>query len=132
MALAPLPEGVEEFKELTDAPTLSPGTTEIWFSKKDFFFRAISCFKGLKETFGDEMPTVRTLEKTHVFLGKVNLPLDKVFMRMQGEMWSPLGEARGLIKGAGLGHTSMTMGDVVIVDGVAYMVALEGFERLDA
>ena len=36
---------------------------------------------------------------------------DVVFMQMQGEIWSPNGEARPLIKKLGLGHTSMSVGD---------------------
>jgi len=37
----------------------------------------------------------------------------QVFMYMQGEEWSPMGEANELIRGAGLHHTSMSVGDVV-------------------
>jgi len=36
-----------------------------------------------------------------------------VFRLMQGEVWSPMGEARELIQGLGLKHTSMSVGDVV-------------------
>lgn len=36
---------------------------------------------------------------------------DDVYTQMQGEFWSPNGEARPLIKKLGLGHTSMSIGD---------------------
>ena len=39
--------------------------------------------------------------------------LEKVFHDMQGEIWSPNGEARNFIISSGLSHTSMMVGDVV-------------------
>lgn len=39
--------------------------------------------------------------------------LEDVFCKMQGECWSPRGEARGLISSLGLRHTSMSVGDIV-------------------
>lgn len=36
-----------------------------------------------------------------------------VFSLMQGECWSPRGEAQTLIQGLGLSHTSMSVGDLV-------------------
>lgn len=40
--------------------------------------------------------------------------IDHVFHNMQGEVWSPNGEARELIRSLGLWHTSMSVGDVVL------------------
>lgn len=39
--------------------------------------------------------------------------INSVFVAMQGENWSPNGEARFLIKSLGLCHTSMSVGDAV-------------------
>lgn len=39
--------------------------------------------------------------------------LDEVYRQMQGEVWSPKGEARELIRSLGLSHTSLSVGDVV-------------------
>lgn len=39
--------------------------------------------------------------------------LDEVYTEMQGENWSPNGEATGLIKALGLSHTSMSIGDII-------------------
>jgi len=39
--------------------------------------------------------------------------LDDVFAMMQGESWSPTGEARSHIERLGLTHTSMSAGDIV-------------------
>jgi hypothetical protein len=43
---------------------------------------------------------------------------------------SPNGEARDLIESKGLAHTSMSVGDVIVVDGEAHMVANFGFDKL--
>ena len=51
---------------------------------------------------------VRELEATH---------LDEAYRQMQGEVWSPNGEARELIAALGLRHTSMTVGDIACDDG---------------
>ena len=51
---------------------------------------------------------------------------------MQAEVWSPNGEARALVQSKGLGHTSMSVGDVAVVDGKAFVVASFGFEPLEA
>lgn len=40
--------------------------------------------------------------------------LDDLFYKMQGENWSPNGEARDLIKSRGLTHTSMSVGDIAV------------------
>lgn len=54
------------------------------------------------------------LGDTHVWLMDLEAenPED-VFQKMQGEVWSPNGEAKGLISTRGLCHTSMSVGDVV-------------------
>ena len=39
--------------------------------------------------------------------------LDDAWWQMQGENWSPHGEARPLLESLGLGHTSMSIGDVI-------------------
>ena len=49
---------------------------------------------------------------------------------MQGEKWSPKGEARELIKSKGLRHTSMSVGDVMVVNGKPLLVDSVGFVDL--
>ena len=48
---------------------------------------------------------------------------------MQGEIWSPNGEAYSLIKKTGT-HTSMSVGDVIELDGEAFLVDTFGFRDL--
>jgi hypothetical protein len=50
---------------------------------------------------------------------------------MQGEFWSPMGEARNLIQTLGLHHTSMSCGDVVQFGSDFYMVDFMGYKKLE-
>lgn len=52
---------------------------------------------------------------------------EDVYQNMQGDFWSPTGEARPVIRELGLKHTSMSVGDVLVCDGKARMVAPTGF-----
>jgi hypothetical protein len=59
--------------------------------------------------------------------------LEDVFVAMQGEVWSPNGEARPLIKSLGLHHTSMSVGDFIETpSGEFYRVEGCGFEVYDS
>lgn len=55
---------------------------------------------------------------------------DDVFYKMQGEVWSPLGEARPLIRALGLRHTSMSVGDVVCLNGLFQECTIEGWRTI--
>ena len=59
--------------------------------------------------------TVADLEKTHALVkkGLRASSKDAVFAKMQGENWSPEGQAIPLIKSLGLQHTSMSVNDVL-------------------
>ena len=63
--------------------------------------------------YGSPLLTIETLAKSHVFVRTVEaLDLDGALWNSQGEVWSPNGEAKPLIQSLGLGHTSMSVGDV--------------------
>lgn len=111
----------DAYSSLNDAskviPSLASGGTEIWYNKNPRF-----------ETDG---VTKSSYKSSHNMLGKVKeTDLDKIYQYMQGEFWSPRGEARDLISKLGLRHTSMSVGDVIVVGGVAHIVTNNGFEEL--
>lgn len=58
---------------------------------------------------------------------------EDVFWQMQGENWSPNGEARPLIKSLGLKHTSMSVGDVVveILTNKMFLCMPSGFKEIN-
>ena len=58
--------------------------------------------------------------------------LEDVFMMMQGEVWSPNGEARDLSRYKGLTHTSMSVNDYIQTpDGKFNRVEGCGFKEFD-
>jgi hypothetical protein len=95
---------------------------QIWYMKPSWFING-NAFK--------EKPNPQDLGYTHIYLKDFemeNSNLEIIYAAMQGEVWSPNGEARDLIRSKGLQHTSMSIGDVIVNDlGTAYMVASEGF-----
>ena len=96
------------------------------------------------EAYPPIIPTIAKLAETHTFLRTVEIAgidivdenpeegLDLVWTQMQGENWSPNGEARPLIEEKGLCHTSMSTGDVIEHDGKFWAVAPFGFKELAA
>ena len=57
---------------------------------------------------------ISDLAETHVLVKEIEAAdVNEVFYQMQGEVWSPNGEARELIRSLGLDHTSMSVGDVI-------------------
>jgi hypothetical protein len=98
----------------------------IWYMAPAWFRQGIS----------GERPNPADLGGTHVHLMDIEAAtdtekLDEVFASMQGERWSPNGEARATLQAKGLEHTSMSVGDVIVVDDErAYVVARFGFDRL--
>ncbi|MCG3207264.1 MAG: hypothetical protein FOGNACKC_00864 [Anaerolineae bacterium] len=76
---------------------------EVYYRKKD-------------DKWGEVDPDlcVEDLPDTHAYITTVaKSELGLVFVWMQGENWSPNGEARPIIERAGVAHTSMMTGDVV-------------------
>ena len=116
-----LSEGLEDF--------VTPGGTQIWYWKDEYARDALMGSKWLKDK--GILPDPNDLEKTHTLLGSIeSKDLDDIYSQMQGERWSPRGEARGLIQELGLTHTSMSVGDIAVVDGNAYLVDSLGFYDL--
>ena len=79
----------------------------------------------------DWKPTLADLKKTHVFLGTTReTDFERIYAMMQGESWSPKGEANSFIEGKDLQHTSMSAGDVIKIGDKAWIVAWCGFEEI--
>jgi hypothetical protein len=107
------------YNDLSDA--YEPGPTEVWYWKDDMG-RDMMMGKNFLIKY-NKMPDPANLAATHVKLGSVKeTNPEKVFRMMQGEIWSPEGQARNFIQASGTGHTSMSVGDIVVVNGKAQMV----------
>ena len=78
-------------------------------------------------------PRIGTLSQNHKLVKTVVAnDLEEMFYAMQGEVWSPHGEARELIRSLGLKHTSMSVGDVIydVSARKYYVVDFMGFSEL--
>lgn len=109
-------------------------TFAVWYMRPEFLRDGLMGLAWLRER--GRIPDPALLSLTHVHLTDVVLPggpaqLEAVFHDMQGEVWSPNGEAREMIRAAGLHHTSMSVGDIAVVDGRAWIVDSFGFADLD-
>lgn len=105
------------------------GNTHIWYMRPDFFRDASMGYEWLEEK--GLLPNPDNLDATHILLGSIRESnMNKVMRMMQGESWSPEGQARTLIRTKGLQHTSMSVGDVIVLHGNAYMVDRFGFKLL--
>jgi hypothetical protein len=81
------------------------------------------------------------LKRDYALIGAVSAPedgkvtvshLEAIFVAMQGENWSPEGEARELIRKSGASHTSMSVGDLIYnpMTREFYVVGGCGFGRM--
>lgn len=88
--------------------------------------------------FGDEDYLISDINTTHVLLGTikggsvfaVDTLLNAIFGIMQGENWSPNGEACNLINSLDLSHTSMSVGDIIQIGNDYHQVKWNGFSKL--
>ena len=114
----------EMYKSLEDVYPAGP--TEIWYWKSDNGRDFMMGMKWLAKR-GVEV-TKASLADTHVKIGTIaETDPERIYMMMQGENWSPEGEARDMIKKSGTGHTSMSVGDVLVIGGKLQMVDRFGF-----
>lgn len=68
---------------------------------------------------------------THTCIGSIKGgEKEDVFIALQGENWSPNGEARTLIRELGADHTSMSSGDIIETSDGFYVVSFIGFEKV--
>jgi len=107
------------------------GRLRIWYWKPDQSRDMLMGSDFLKKH--GLLPDCSNLGKTHVCISdgfSSDIDLGKIYHDWQGENWSPYGEARDFIKGYGLNHTSMSMGDIIQVDDRYYMVDRIGFTEL--
>lgn len=114
--------------ELGDVMSFTPGSTEIWYMKPSEFRDWSMGYDWLVEH--GALPAL-SLRQTHVLLGTVReRSPDVIYGMMQGEKWSPRGQARSLIQRKGLGHTSMSVGDIIGISGRFWLVDNAGFKEL--
>lgn len=103
----------------------------VWYMKPSFFSKGMMGHEELKKN--NLLPTWATITNTHVHVRDLKASsLEEVFTEMQGEVWSPNGEAMKMLEFKGLQHTSMTVGDIVVEydTGKPHMCGVHGWVEL--
>jgi len=107
------------------------GNIEIWYwrNPEDNVSGKLWCMEVMKGNF----PTAQDIRNDYSKVGSIEATNEEdIYIKMQGEVWSPHGEARELINRLGLSHTSMSVGDVIIINPSreAFVVDLYGFTAI--
>ncbi len=115
---------------VTGNEAYAPGDVEVYYMRPELFHKLINgpyaCVKGDVAS-----PTLATLDATHIKLGTISeRSIGKAWCDLQGDFWSPMGQANGLLDAKGLRHTSMSVGDVFVIDGRIIMVDGCGFAEV--
>lgn len=119
---------------------LSNGKVSIWYYK-DENSRDACMGREFCDKHGFFQIDPKNLAATHVNLGCIRatvvddgvteeVDLEEIFSLMQGETWSPQGEARNMLRAIGISHTSMSMGDIIEFNGDVFIVDNYGFVKL--
>jgi hypothetical protein len=112
-------------------PSLMPGKTEVWYFRPGVARDIMMGLSWLQEQVPEAYPEPYNLAKTHIMLGRVSgEDPEKLFHDLQGDFWSPDGEARGLIESVGLNHTSISVGDILVVKGAALFCDTAGWVNI--
>ena len=110
---------------------------------REAYERSKTIHVGLAEVWYKRQPTFRSdpdlridnLEATHVHVHNVQVnaeagawgdELGTVYHMMQGEVWSSSLQARQILRRRGVGHTSLSIGDVVIMPNDKVWECTEG------
>jgi hypothetical protein len=105
------------------------GVMRVWYMKPSFFRDGNMGHEWLVEQ--GLVPSLATLAQTHTLVGTLDVDNpEEAWHMMQGEFWSPRGEANAFIRELGLQHTSMSVGDIVQKDGALFLVDGIGFKKL--
>jgi hypothetical protein len=126
-------ESLNDAAEVTGINGLRPGKTEIWYMN-DKGWEIFSRGPALALKTGHPLPIGHVVEqsRTHRLLGKIQATnLGGIFGIMQGESWSPDGAGNALVRANGLHHSSMSVGDIIVLpNGAGHMVDSVGFFEL--
>ena len=120
---------MENFEKLSDAEVFEEGTTKVWYAKSLYMSDSLMGYRYLKKY--DKLPSKERIEDYYIELGTIKASnTNGIFLLLQGDVWSPNGEARELIEKKGLTHTSLSVGDIIQIDDKFHMVDCHGFEEI--
>lgn len=105
------------YNSLQDAgEQYASGTNQVWYWKENLGNEMMLGYDALREK--NKLPDVNNLSATHVLIGTLaENDLEKIYELMQAESWSPQNQAESLTKKMGVGHTNISTGDIIILNG---------------
>jgi len=111
-------EDAAQYRRLSDAGEYyQPGKTQVWYRKSQTNTNKIN---------------VNDLSSTHSMIGTLGeTDPEAVFSMMQSESWDTDNAAENMLNQLGVRHSSMTTGDVVVVDKVAHVITNNGIVQKD-
>jgi len=100
-------------------------TYQVYYARRPTYFAS--------GRLGTPLLTIPRLRHSHVRVTTIEADSRaEAWLKMQGENWSPHGEARPLIEYLGLTHTSMSVGDVLRDEEGVYWECLDlGWRRVE-
>ena len=100
-------------------------TYQVYYARRPTYFAS--------GRLGTPLLTIPRLRHSHVRVTTIEADSRaEAWLKMQGENWSPHGEARPLIEYLGLTHTSMSVGDVLRDEQGVYWECLDlGWRRVE-
>lgn len=134
----PQEQGTRKYRDLGDAaqvtgnPLYGKSGASIWYAKPGDDQRDLSMgYDWIVKRRPDLILDIP--KETHEFVGTIGTrKLNEIYQLMQGEFWSPNGEAKAMIQRLGLHHTSMSVGDVIQIGSDYFFVDRIGFEKMAA
>jgi len=123
-----------QYVSLRDASSIDPryghGGGKVWYARPEFARESRMGHRWLRER--GLLPTAGTLRRYYALVGVLDTASpEEAYGLMQGERWSPEGQARSLITWLGLSHTTMGVGDIFEKGGQLYLADRIGFVKLD-
>ena len=108
---------------------------KIWYTKQNtdesyFISRDLLCFGSAAKDISEICS--ENIKETHTLIAEVSVAtqpklLENIYKIMQGEIWSPNGEAYDFILNSETRHTSMSVGDIIQLNETLFMVDKHGF-----
>lgn len=105
-------EARKPVEQAAPVETVNAVRYEVWYTKGRLEDSHMAALRGEGVAV-----TMESLADTHAcvaYLADNGATLAEIFSMMQGEVWSPNGEARDIIGATETWHTSMSQGDVVV------------------
>lgn len=109
----------KSYQSLADAgDEYKPGNIQVWYKKKNV------------DVSIDEFES-KNLLKTHSLIGTLRETNPrKIFSLMQGENYSPKGEASMFLSKKGVSHTSISNGDIIRSKNKMLMLTANGWKNV--